>query len=364
MKQSPFFTILLPAKSRPRLVRDALISVLNQSFTDFEVIVSNNGANSEVRCAIEELITDKRVQYIEQPEVLSMPVHWERISRQATGRYITVLTDRSVLKKGALKTIADVHQSNHENSDIVTWDFDIFDDEANLFGLSPFQTNLISLLDSAGVLLETMHFTSPCTYHSKIPRGLNSSVSMRLINKIRLQRKDIFVSLSPDYTFAFACLMTCNKLIHISCSLMISQGGRYSNGGTAYSSEASSYLRSLKLINPIVFSKIKTPFVENLLAEDFLAACHTFGRSDLQEQYGMENVYLKCLTELEHKKERNILPIQRLHKLEHSLKAALILEPKYVQDEVYKQWQRRNSWTLVTHWKTIRHSSALAVAAA
>ena len=61
----PTFTILLPAKGRPELVVDAITSIIGQTFGDFEVIFSNNGADPLVREAIRPFLHDPRVRYFE-----------------------------------------------------------------------------------------------------------------------------------------------------------------------------------------------------------------------------------------------------------------------------------------------------------
>ena len=38
----PFFSIVIPTKNRPELLRDAIRSVLLQNFDDYELIVSDN----------------------------------------------------------------------------------------------------------------------------------------------------------------------------------------------------------------------------------------------------------------------------------------------------------------------------------
>ena len=44
---SPFFTVAIPTKNRPARLRDAIRSVLEQSFQDFELIVSDNSDDDQ-----------------------------------------------------------------------------------------------------------------------------------------------------------------------------------------------------------------------------------------------------------------------------------------------------------------------------
>lgn len=328
----PIFTVLLPAKGRPHLVREALLSILDQSYRDIEVIVSNNGADPAVRSAIEDQLNDPRVRYLEQPQVLPMPCHWEQISLLAKGRYLTVLTDRSVLKQGALKLIADLHRLGSHEAAIVTWSWDLYFDQSKILLPSAGNAQDPVVLESAALLLDSLRVGGPYPY--AFPRGLNSSVSLDLIGKIRERVGSAFLPLSPDFSFAYACLMVHPWVTHLNRALMISQGLNVSNGGNAYRTDASDYVSTLGLQEPIRYSPIKAMFVENLITEDFLAACHRFERHDLLAKFDPSHLFMKCWLELTEKRSANILPSQRIEELAWSLETALADQPSSVRQRV------------------------------
>jgi len=332
MSNIPTFTVLLPAKGRPKLVRDALVSVLEQSYRDFEVIISNNGADPAVQNSIADKLKDPRVRYFEQAKVLPMPEHWEMISLLASGRYLTVLTDRSVLKQGALATIAEIHRTGGSAADIVTWSWDLYYEESKI--LLPFAGCSRSpvVLESTNIALDSLRHGK--AYPCALPRGLNSSVSLDLVAKIRAHSREAFSPISPDFSFAYNCLMCHPQLIHIDRALMISQGLSVSNGGGAYRADASSYVATLGLHEPIRYSPIKEMFVENAIAEDFFAACHRFGRQDLLANLDIADLYLKCFIELDEKRFSGMLRSEHIEKFAHSIEAALARESPAVQSRV------------------------------
>lgn len=59
-------SIILPVYNGARYVACALRSVLAQTFSDFEVVVVNDGSTDQSREAIRPFLTDRRVKYIEQ----------------------------------------------------------------------------------------------------------------------------------------------------------------------------------------------------------------------------------------------------------------------------------------------------------
>jgi hypothetical protein len=332
MSSIPTFTVLLPAKGRPKLVRDALVSVLDQSYRDFEVIISNNGADPAVRDSIADILGDPRVRYLEQPRVLPMPEHWELISLLACGRYLTVLTDRSVLKQGALAAISELHTAGGPATEIVTWSWDLYYDDIGI--LLPFagRSQPPAVLESATLALDSLRYGRPYPY--KLPRGLNSSVSLGLIAKVRTHNGTAFSPINPDFSFAYNCLMCHPQLTHIDRALMISQGLSVSGGGNAYRTDASDYVSTLGLQEPIRYSPIKAMFVENLIAEDFLATCHQFKRYDLLAKFDPASLFMKCWLELTEKRAANILPSQRIEELTLSLETALAKQSPSVRERV------------------------------
>ncbi|WP_070137886.1 glycosyltransferase family 2 protein [Crocinitomix algicola] len=62
----PFFSIIIPTYNRAQLVTKTVQSVLEQKFTDFEVLIVDDGSTDETRWVIEQ-IKDPRITYIFQP---------------------------------------------------------------------------------------------------------------------------------------------------------------------------------------------------------------------------------------------------------------------------------------------------------
>lgn len=351
MSSTPTFTVLLPAKGRPTLLRDALLSVLEQSFRDFEVIVSNNGADPSVRQAIADIVHDPRVRYVEQQTVLPMPDHWERISLLARGKHLTVLPDRSVLKQGALATISELHARGGKEAEIVTWSWDLYFDGLDL--LQPFTRGepATFVMESDEVAIQSQKLHNP--YPAAAPRGLNSSVALPVLAEIRARTGRAFAPLSPDLTFAYSCLFVRPKLTYINSSLFLSQGISVSNGGTSYLTDATRYLREIGIADPIRYSPVQALLSESLMAEDFFAMCHQFGRTDLLEGLDRADLYLKCLSELDAKRTAGLLPAARIEEFAQAVDAALAREDPNVLHRVNAGRARASNLSALA-WRTVR----------
>src|SRR6185295_11131963 len=104
MDKQPFFSVLIPTRNRHEILKLSLFSLLNQSFKDFEVIISDN-SEPEIQNKNAQYIQNLRahnVKYVRPPQVLTMHDNWEFALKSANGLYKGVLIDKTLFKKNAL----------------------------------------------------------------------------------------------------------------------------------------------------------------------------------------------------------------------------------------------------------------------
>ena len=58
----PIFSVIIPTYNRSKLVKEAIGSVLKQIFTDFEILVIDDGSTDDTRSVMEQ-ISDRRLKY-------------------------------------------------------------------------------------------------------------------------------------------------------------------------------------------------------------------------------------------------------------------------------------------------------------
>ncbi|PWJ60392.1 glycosyltransferase involved in cell wall biosynthesis [Dyadobacter jejuensis] len=68
-----------------------LQSILEQTFSDFEVIVTDDSPNGEVRSVIDKYAKDKRLQYFKNEFALGSPENWNEGLRCAKGEYVKIM---------------------------------------------------------------------------------------------------------------------------------------------------------------------------------------------------------------------------------------------------------------------------------
>ncbi|MDW7710831.1 MAG: glycosyltransferase family 2 protein [Deferrisomatales bacterium] len=107
----PFVTIGVTTYNRHELLRQALHSILAQSFGDFEVIVGND-YTEEVLGGEMFGITDPRIRFINHPRNLREVGNMNALLEMATGRYFTWLFDDDLYQPNFLRTAHDCLAAN------------------------------------------------------------------------------------------------------------------------------------------------------------------------------------------------------------------------------------------------------------
>ena len=88
----PLVSVVLPTHNRPVWLAEALSSVLDGAFDDFEVVVSNNGDPEDTR-RLRGAMTDPRIRWVEQDPALGMMDNFLAGLALARGKYVAVLHD-------------------------------------------------------------------------------------------------------------------------------------------------------------------------------------------------------------------------------------------------------------------------------
>ena len=87
--QSPLISIIIPAYNHEMFVADAINSVLNQSFADFEIIVIDDGSTDNTLAEIKK-IDDPRIRLFHQTNIGAAKTINRGIDL-SHGQYITIL---------------------------------------------------------------------------------------------------------------------------------------------------------------------------------------------------------------------------------------------------------------------------------
>ncbi len=101
MYSKPIVTIAIPTYNRVRYLKQAVESVLTQTYTNFEIIIADN-ASVDGTEEIMKSIDDKRVKYFRHPENTGQVRNWNFCLNKAGGEYFIMLSDDDIIEKEAI----------------------------------------------------------------------------------------------------------------------------------------------------------------------------------------------------------------------------------------------------------------------
>jgi hypothetical protein len=230
MKPKPLFSIILPTRDRPNLVSRVLESLAAQTFTDFEVIVSDNAVNSPCLTEVARFLGDKRFHYKKPSQPMDMCKHWDFALEGANGQYITVFSEKFILRPDALALMA--KEIMRSKPDVLTWQYEVFDvrfsDGSNFYGdyhplIKPGRP---INYDPVSELTRRFQFNFPLFCRQNKPKDnygkiYSGAVNRDILARIKTNYGRIFHPLSPDFTSMVAILNESKICIDMNQGLML-----------------------------------------------------------------------------------------------------------------------------------------------
>ncbi|MBI1839368.1 MAG: glycosyltransferase family 2 protein [Verrucomicrobia bacterium] len=233
---SPAFSVVIPTKGRGFLVGQAVRSVLDQSFTDWELIVADNDDAEDTRRVMEGF-SDPRVRYL-RTGGLSMTDNWEAAAKDARGGYLCVIEDKQLLKPFALQLVK--QEAERTGAAIIRWQADTFDDEQRPARIRRAPGAGPALFRNSDDLLA--QFTrSILGYKETLPLPQLSAFHRPLLQKVRggpVGR--LFPEVSPDISMGLIALAAEDRVLDMRRSLVVYASSFHSNGRASHRKEASS----------------------------------------------------------------------------------------------------------------------------
>jgi len=115
---SPLVSVCIPCYKNPVLLERCLLTVLEQSYSNIEIIITDDSPNNEVSDVIKKYAADKRIQYTKNFPSLGSPENWNAALRLAQGQYVKIMHhDDWFTNSDALKNFVDTALST--NADFI-----------------------------------------------------------------------------------------------------------------------------------------------------------------------------------------------------------------------------------------------------
>lgn len=212
------FSILIPTRSRPELLRLAVESVRLQEHADWEIVVSDNASDSDIGRQMQAL-GDSRIRTRRHDRLIPVTDNWNAALEMSTGDYFVMLGDDDALIPGCLQRL---------NTLIEVWRPEAIYAKANQYGypgvipghaeafiqtgynaflagaLQPFRLEPDTAIDMVRAAMEF-----------RILYGFNMQhfvISRKLVERLE-PKGPFFQSPYPDYYAANAVLLTARPLL-------------------------------------------------------------------------------------------------------------------------------------------------------
>ena len=212
------FSVLVPTYNRHKLVIHTLRSLLAQTYTDFEILLFDNGSNPPVYDAVVREFNDNRIKFRRYEENTDINDLGEEALNQMSGTHFLWLADDDALTPSALEIVAKVLESNN-NIDLLFVGFANFKHGTDL---QPGVWSCPNELDSFSGLLEEFNAEEAGLYFCNLwgigakhnyngPRmAWPSSIflSRRLIDVTRKRQGELFIKPFGDVGYVGACFNT------------------------------------------------------------------------------------------------------------------------------------------------------------
>jgi|GEM_PF-3463882 len=132
---APFFSICLPVYNGDKYIGKAIQSVIDQTFTGWELVIYNNGSSDGTGEVIREL-QDERIRIIEETERISKAIPaWHKAMSMARGTYILMLGHDDWFKPDFLQVAR--HYIEKHNLDVFSGWIDCYDPEYRFVEVAP-----------------------------------------------------------------------------------------------------------------------------------------------------------------------------------------------------------------------------------
>lgn len=306
MKQEPFFSVVIPTRNRPDLLGCALASVMEQTYGNFEVIVSDNSTNQDFvnqnMKYVNKWSGDRRLKCLRPDSPMNMADHWEFATRHACGQYVAILTDRFVMRPSALDCLYQSIKSYPENAvDCVVWNVDSIYQSMSRTVISPVFTGTKNVKKASDVLQDWLKMTawkSNTLYSNMLPRGLNSLYANSLATQIRELHGSLFMPISPDYTSGFLLLAYAKSVLEVDLPLYMSHG-KQSNGRNSLLYGVGSYCAEFPGLDFYEGCPMKVDVVFNSLVRDFVYVKKRAGDALADFNFDVAGYYLSLYTDFQ-----------------------------------------------------------------
>lgn len=88
---NPLISIIMPAYNAAPYIAEAIESIINQSYTNWELLIGDDCSTDNTKTVIQPYLSDERIKLFENEQNSSSPVTCNKLFRASKGEFITLL---------------------------------------------------------------------------------------------------------------------------------------------------------------------------------------------------------------------------------------------------------------------------------
>ncbi|VTT96638.1 Glycosyltransferase involved in cell wall biogenesis OS=Methylocystis sp. (strain SC2) GN=BN69_1219 PE=4 SV=1: Glycos_transf_2 [Gemmataceae bacterium] len=243
------FSVVIPTRERADTLRHALRTCLDQTFDDYEVIVSDNCGSPATRAVVDEIGSDK-VRYLRTSEPVAMSTNWEFAVSHARGDYVIVIGDDDGLLPHGLAELDRLTREHDApavrwHAAFYTWPTIALAGQGDYLQV-PLDRRLYTR-DGAATIREVAAFR---TFYSELPMVYHGAVRRDVLDALRVRVGSVFPHPLPDVYSGFAVAHLVNRYLVTTVPMSVSGQSRESNGvATLFRGEQQEVTREFRHLN-------------------------------------------------------------------------------------------------------------------
>jgi glycosyltransferase involved in cell wall biosynthesis len=224
--KKPFFSVVLPTLNRADYLVLAIQSVLNQTFGDFELIISDNFSTDNTEAMVKSF-SDQRIRYVKTEKTLPMYESWEFALGEAKGKYITFLGDddaHSLIYLESLQKVIDDCGAQIVSCRMANYYYQNLDNYKSESLTTPPFSNKLLIYDSRQLIKDIYVDIKLCKgkpqYKFQIPQLINTAYHNSVFSGIKSVLGRVFPKvLAGDFYLAAAALSFTEKYYYLDSPL-------------------------------------------------------------------------------------------------------------------------------------------------
>ena len=114
----PFFSFIIPTRNRSELLKFAIQSCLNQSYKNFEIIISDNNSKDKTKEIVKKF-NDPRIVYVNSKKDLDFANSFDNGIKYAKGEYILYLADDEAYISDTLQSLKSIIDDT--NAEVISY---------------------------------------------------------------------------------------------------------------------------------------------------------------------------------------------------------------------------------------------------